>query len=137
MHQNMPVAAFEHPSDWQARSDVLWNMQHTSQPVLVYAAACNPYGTESCEFLPVEACYWAARSASGYTVQDAWADAVLMGRTAYEDPNSQYGNHYYDTGQHAWVWTDGQGNFLPTNDPNLDPNIGSDRSWTLAKKVGE
>jgi hypothetical protein len=35
------------------------------------------------------------------------------------------------------VWTDGQGGWIPTDDPNLDPNVGSNRTWTLAKKVRE
>jgi hypothetical protein len=77
----------------------------------------------------------AARSSGGYTAQDAWGDGALLNRTAYEDPNSQHGNYHYDYGHHDWVWTDGQGNFVPTNDPNYDPNLGSDRSWTLAKKA--
>jgi hypothetical protein len=33
------------------------------------------------------------------------------------------------------VWTDDQGGWQPTNDPNFDPNIGSSKSWTLAKKI--
>lgn len=77
----------------------------------------------------------AARSHSGYSAQDAYGDAAFANRTAYEDPNSQAGNYHYDTGNHDWVWTDGQGNFYGTNNPNEDPNRGSDRSWTLAKKV--
>lgn len=77
----------------------------------------------------------AGRNNSGYSAQDAWGDAALLNRTAYEDPNSQQGNYHYDDGQHDWVWTDGQGNFIPSNDPNYDPNPGSDRTWSLAKKV--
>jgi len=57
-HQRIIVAAFEHPSGWQARSQVVWNFQHTSLPVAVYAATFNPNGTESLEFLPVEMYYW-------------------------------------------------------------------------------
>ena len=74
---------------------------------------------------------------SNYSAQDAWADEALSGRTAYQDPNSAEGNYYYNYNHHEYVWTDGQGQFQGTDDPNLDPNIGSDRTWTLAKKVRE
>lgn len=77
----------------------------------------------------------ADRSHSGYSAQDALGDAAFLNRSAYEDPNSQQGNYYYDYGQHDWVWTDGQGNFIPSNDPNFDPNPGSHRTWTLAKRA--
>ena len=338
-HQRIIVAAFEHPHDWQARSQVIWNFQHTSLPVAVYAATFNPNGTESLEFLPVEAYYWLepnygfdvvgqnkfgltcmppmpatdamtrnvipkyrgdrrnlrvvgvqqipnlpqiinasdlqqaptesvavrieyeengrvfeeefygvktlnqapgagsvqinwgfarvfcfraekgqldrgrnlflrivrsarpnpqwrqlfdqiAQQLNGqfgqriqdgyaklqaeaqfsqqlsayyqeqrdrqqrdiawkidqqkrqqeqsphgtYTPQDAWGDA-LMGRTAIHDPNNQYGNYHYETGHPEYVWTDNQGSFQSTDDPNYDPNINSDRNWVLAKKV--
>jgi hypothetical protein len=76
-----------------------------------------------------------ADRAGGYTAQDAWGDTALSDRTAYEDPNSQAGNYHYEHGQHQWVWTDGQGGWIPTNDPNFDPNVGSSHTWTLAKKV--
>ncbi len=340
MYQQMIVAAFDHPSGWQAQSNVVWNYQNSSQPAQLYAAAFNPQGAEAIEFLPVEACYWlepnygfqpvgsqkfgltllppmpavemmsrwlipkyrnnrqqlqvvsiqplpqlarminavelqalptegvgaritylengyafeeafyacryqfpptygattqhnwggvrifafrsllgkldaaqptlwaiasslfynpqwqelfqqvsqqlhgqfvgqiqagydklraeahfqqqltayyqstrdhqsaavahsvaqqqelnAARSNSGYSAQDALGDATFFNRTAYQDPNSQTGNYHYDQGNHDWVWTDGQGNFFGTNDPNADPNLGSDRSWTLAKRA--
>lgn len=74
---------------------------------------------------------------SNYTAQDAYGDAAFSNRTAYEDPNSQYGNYYYDDGQHQYVWTDGQGEFKSTNDPHYNPNIGSNRNWTQARKVRE
>jgi hypothetical protein len=57
-HQRMPVATFEHPVDWLARSQVVWDFQDTSCPVMVYGTAFNPHGTESFEFLPLEACFW-------------------------------------------------------------------------------
>jgi len=77
-----------------------------------------------------------ARTNSGYSAQAAWGDAALSNRTAYEDPSNAAGNYHYDHGQHQWVWTDSQGNFIPSNDANFDPNLGSDRTWTLAKKAG-
>jgi hypothetical protein len=57
-HGGMPVASFEHPQEWQAQSQVVWNFQNTSMPVWVHAAAFNASGAESLEFLPVEAFYW-------------------------------------------------------------------------------
>jgi hypothetical protein len=339
-HQQMIVAAFEHPAGWQAQSQVLWNYQNSSQPALVYAAVFNPHGSEAFEFLPVEACYWlepydgfqpagqqrfgltllppmpavemmtrwlvpkyrhnrqqlqvvdvqpmpqlaqmikaselqslptegvgarirylengqafeeefyacryqfpptygsivqhnwglmrvfafrtfqgqldamrqtfweiasslfynpqwqelfnqvaqqlhgqfvgqiqagydklraeanfhqqltayyqatrdrqnasvahsiaqqqaqnALRTGSSYSAQEALGDAALLNRTAYHDPNRQQGNYHYDYGNHDWVWTDGQGNFFYTNNPNEDPNLGSNRTWSLAKKA--
>lgn len=71
-------------------------------------------------------------AAGGQSAQDALGD-TLLGRTAYVDPNNAEGNYHYDDGTHEYVWTDGQGNFVPTDDPNHDPNIGSDRTWTLAE----
>jgi hypothetical protein len=74
-------------------------------------------------------------SSSSYTAQDAYGDAAFSNRTAYEDPNSQYGNHYYYGGQDRYVWTDGQGEFKSSDDPNYNPNIGSPKNWTEARKV--
>jgi hypothetical protein len=72
---------------------------------------------------------------SSYTAQDAYGDAAFSNRTAYEDPNSQYGNYYYYSGQDRYVWTDGQGEFKSSDDPNYNPNIGSSKNWTEARKV--
>jgi hypothetical protein len=77
----------------------------------------------------------ALRTSSSYSAQEALGDAALLNRTAYHDPNSQQGNYHYDYGNHDWVWTDGQGNFFYTNNPNEDPNLGSNRTWSLAKKA--
>ncbi|HYP00117.1 MAG TPA: hypothetical protein VER76_07995 [Pyrinomonadaceae bacterium] len=52
------VSSFAHPSEWQARSQVVWNMDHTELPVQAYAVAFNPNGVESFEFLPMQAFYW-------------------------------------------------------------------------------
>jgi hypothetical protein len=58
LHQGMVAATFEHPQGWQARSQVVWNFQDTSQPIQCYASVFNPRGTEACEFLPLEGCFW-------------------------------------------------------------------------------
>jgi hypothetical protein len=74
-------------------------------------------------------------SNNGYSAKDACDDAAFSNRTAYEDPNSQYGNYYYYSGQDRYVWTDGQGQFKSSDDPNYNPNIGSSGNWTEARKV--
>lgn len=57
-HGGLVVSTFAHPSEWRAASKVMWNMQHTNQPALVYAIAFNPQGVESFEFLPMQAFDW-------------------------------------------------------------------------------
>ncbi len=74
------------------------------------------------------------RSNQGISAQEAWRNE-LGGATAYQDPNSAEGNYHYHYEHKEYVWTDGQGNFHGTDNPNEDPNINSDRNWTLAKKA--
>jgi hypothetical protein len=59
-HQNdgMVVSTFAHPADWEAHSEVLWNMNHTEVPAQVYATTYDPRGTECFEFLPMQAFFW-------------------------------------------------------------------------------
>jgi hypothetical protein len=57
-HGGMVVATFAHPAEWRARSQVIWNTQHTSLPALVYATTFNPSGAEVFEFLPTQAFFW-------------------------------------------------------------------------------
>ena len=59
-HQNgeMEVSSFAYPSDWQARSQVVWNMQDTNVPALVHAATFSQKRVESFEFLPMQAFFW-------------------------------------------------------------------------------
>lgn len=70
-----------------------------------------------------------------FTQGDAFGD-MMMGRETYNDPNYQYGSQH---GYSERVWTDGQGNYVETDDVNLDPNINSDRNWTIMtkKQIGE
>lgn len=58
LHQGMIVFTFEHPGDWPAHSQVVWNFGDAAYPTTVYASTFNPNGTEAFEFLPVEACFW-------------------------------------------------------------------------------
>lgn len=59
-HQNggMEVSTFAYPSEWQTRSQVVWNMQDTNLPALVHAATFNPNRIESFEFLPKQVFFW-------------------------------------------------------------------------------
>ena len=57
-HQGMVAATFEHPQEWRAQSQVVWNFQDTSFPLTCYASVFNPRGTEALQFLPVESCFW-------------------------------------------------------------------------------
>ena len=59
---------------------------------------------------------------------------ILGGYTNYQDPNSVYGNVHQDYSNSRYVWTDGQGNWQESEDPNFDPNIGADRYWYRAQR---
>jgi hypothetical protein len=67
-----------------------------------------------------------------FTQNDAFGD-MMLGRETYHDPQSSQG-HSQHYGYHQHVWTDGQSYFYSDN-PNDNPNIGSDRSWTELKKL--
>lgn len=57
-HQGMVAAVFEHPSDWQTRSDVVWNFQNVSVPVVAWAEAADAGSGEQIAFLPGESFCW-------------------------------------------------------------------------------
>jgi len=67
-----------------------------------------------------------------YTNNDAFGD-YMMGRETYQDPNAPLGEVQVD-GYHDYVWTNKREEYIPTNDPNYDPNIGSNQEWILLKK---
>lgn len=67
-----------------------------------------------------------------YTNNDAFGD-MMMGRETYADPDSNLGEAQID-GYHDYVWTNKQEEYIPTDDPNFDPNIGSNQDWVLLKK---
>lgn len=74
------------------------------------------------------------RSERPYTPQEAVGD-MLMNRTAVHDPNSAEGNYHYVEGNPTYIYTDNQGHFYSTDNPNDDPNVGSDRYWVPADPV--
>ncbi len=57
---------------------------------------------------------------------------MLGGQETYNDP-AYAGGSVHD-GYHSYMWTDGQGNYRPSNDPNFNPNINSGSTWTLMQK---
>lgn len=57
-HGGLVVSTFAHPSEWQASSQVIWNMQHTNVPAQVFAKTFNPNGMEAVEFFPMQIFYW-------------------------------------------------------------------------------
>jgi hypothetical protein len=57
-HGSVVAGVFEHPPGWVAQTQVGWNFQNVSLPVLVYARAAAPGGLESFELLPIESFYW-------------------------------------------------------------------------------
>ncbi|MDQ5936377.1 MAG: hypothetical protein QG574_3713 [Cyanobacteriota bacterium erpe_2018_sw_21hr_WHONDRS-SW48-000092_B_bin.40] len=64
---------------------------------------------------------------SGMSQTEAFGD-LMMGRETAADGSKH-------DGYHNSIWTDGQGNYRPTNDPNYNPNINSSGSWTQIDKM--
>ncbi len=62
------VSTFTYPSEWQARSQIVWNMQHTNVPAQVFATAFNPNGVEAFEFFPMQAFYWIEGDLTGVPI---------------------------------------------------------------------
>jgi hypothetical protein len=67
-HGGLVVSTFAHPSEWQARSQVIWNMQHTNVPAQVFAMTFNPNGMEAFEFFPMQAFYWIEGDLTGVQI---------------------------------------------------------------------
>ncbi len=59
---------------------------------------------------------------------------MIGGYNGYQDPNSRFGNIHQDYSNSQYVWTDGQGNWQHSDDPNFDPNLGADRTWYRANR---
>lgn len=70
-------------------------------------------------------------SDSEYTVHNAFIDAVREEESIYNPENTA---NEKVSGHHDHIWTDQFGNVQATNDPNYDPNVGSNRNWTEARK---
>jgi hypothetical protein len=41
-HNNVVASVFEHPSDWKAQSEVIWNFQNMAMPAIARASVFNP-----------------------------------------------------------------------------------------------
>ena len=71
-------------------------------------------------------------SSSGeYTSHEAFLDGIREQESFY-NPNDT--SREKVEGYHDYIWTDQLGNVRTTNDPNYDPNAGSNADWTLARK---
>jgi hypothetical protein len=73
-----------------------------------------------------------ARSQYQYTRQVAFGDG-LLGRTAYEDPNSDFGNLHYEYGHPEHVWRNDRNEWLPTNDASYNPNQDQNQNGNWVK----
>lgn len=68
-----------------------------------------------------------ASSGTGMSQTEAFGD-LMMGRETAADGSKH-------DGYHSSIWSDGQGNYRPTNDPNYNPNINSSGTWTEVDKM--
>lgn len=68
---------------------------------------------------------------SEYTSHEAFIDSIREEQSVYNPENSA---NEKISGHHDYVWKDQFGNLQGTNDPNYDPNSGSNREWTVARK---
>lgn len=57
-HGGVVVAVLDYPAGWQASSEVVWNYQQCSFPVISYAHARNPKGVEAFTLLPTASFFW-------------------------------------------------------------------------------
>lgn len=72
-----------------------------------------------------------------YSSSDAFVDAMREEHSIYNSENTaneKVGIHGGD-----YIWKNERGDVQTTNDPNFDPNLGSNWNWTLAqkKKIGD
>ncbi len=71
-------------------------------------------------------------SASGMSSQERYVDSI-HDRETFHDPSTVTG-----TSQHGYAnqhWSDGWGNYIHTDNPSLDPNIGSSVQWEQLQRV--
>jgi len=57
-HNSVVASVFEHPADWKAQSEVIWNFQNLTMPAIARALVSNPAGLEAVEFFPGELFFW-------------------------------------------------------------------------------
>jgi hypothetical protein len=82
-HNGVVASVFEYPADWQARSNVIWNFQNFNFPLIAFAQAFNPEGTEAIEFLPAELYFWINEGIGFYMPgQDNYGTPFLMPMSA-------------------------------------------------------
>lgn len=105
------------------------NQAYVNQQQARVDAMANPVWTQtSSTYSPYGAAEGGGRSE--YTSHDQFVDAMREEQTVHNPANSandKISNHV------DYVWKDHDGNLMGTNDPNYDPNRGSDRVWTQAE----
>jgi len=55
---NMVAGAYNYPAGWQAQSQVIWNIEHFTQPLSLHSVAASPDGMSTLEFFPTEQFCW-------------------------------------------------------------------------------
>ncbi len=69
---------------------------------------------------------------SGYSERAANNfDNYIKDEETYVDP---YTGTSQQSSSYDYIWTDGYGNYRPSNEASYNPNIGSNQSWTLMKR---
>lgn len=55
---NLVAGAYNYPAGWQAQSQVVWNIEHFTQPLALHSVAASPDGISALEFFPTEQFCW-------------------------------------------------------------------------------
>ena len=119
-HQNMVMATFEHPLDWRAQSQVVWNVADQAAPVWAYATTFAPDGSEAVEFLSPEGFYWLPGSAFNVMGQSKYGMVCMPPMSAGEAMTRLVLPKYRDTSGSARI-----GDVIPI--PDL-PEVLGDRA---------
>jgi len=73
-----------------------------------------------------------ASSSGGMSAQEKYVDSI-HDRETFHDPSTVTGTSQHGYSDHHW--SDGWGNYLHTDNPNIDPNIGSTIQWQELQRV--
>lgn len=63
-------------------------------------------------------------------------DDYIRGTERMNDPSSSTGETALSY-NNIYHWTDGNGNYQNTNDPSVNPNVGSNQNWILMTRAGK
>jgi len=73
-----------------------------------------------------------ASSSGGMSAQEKYVDSI-HDRETFHDPSTVTGTSEHGYADHHW--SDGWGNYIHTDDPTVDPNIGSSVEWSELQRV--